>query len=129
MNLTEKYMLRLDVKDSQSFDNATKTIDNIDKTPDEYSTMHKKCLDALCQKYEPGTFEYIRNNRPKLFKQLQGLEDRLDELWDKGIVEFKAALTKYYHHNLMLIRVTREFKSHSPPVSRKEVKQEQQQLF
>ena len=34
MNLTEKYMSRISVNDDKRFDKPTKTIDNIDKTPD-----------------------------------------------------------------------------------------------
>jgi hypothetical protein len=58
--------------------------------------------------YIPGTFEYIKQNQPELFKELYIFERKLNELWGFHLELFKRTLSEYYDFNAKLIQVFSE---------------------
>lgn len=56
--------------------------------------LFKKALDELNTRYIEGTIDYIRKHELELYNKINELEDRLNEVWLKGL-QGKAELNEF----------------------------------
>jgi len=75
---------------------------------EECLELFDKAIMALNEKYLPGTYDYISQNRKVLWQSLEKLEAELHKAWSGDVQVFREVLTRYYRATLDCIRVYRE---------------------
>lgn len=67
----------------------------------------KQALEDLGRRYPTGLYEYLFKHCPDLYKQLLGLEDRIDQSYlnpHASIDQLKAVLREYWTFHMMAIK-------------------------
>jgi len=69
-----------------------------------------RTLEELGKRYPQGLYEFLFKHRPDLYRQLVGLEDKIDQTYlnaNASIYQFKAVLREYWTFHMIAIK---EFK-------------------
>ena len=70
--------------------------------------LFNKAFLALNEKYVPGTWDYIFQNRKELYQKIEELESKLHDAWGGDLKAFRNILTHYYRAVLNCIKVYKE---------------------
>ena len=66
----------------------------------------RNILEDLNEKYLPGLYEFLFKNRTELYKQLQSIENNIDNAYLDGTVEeLKLALRDYWVFHVRVIQL------------------------
>ena len=68
-----------------------------------------RTLEELGKRYPQGLYEFLFKHRPDLYRQLVGLEDKIDQTYlNASIDQLKAVLREYWVFHMRAIREFRQ---------------------